>query len=220
MPEAIINGPAGRIECRFKPAGHPDAPIALILHPEPDKGGTMNNRVTFALYNLFREHGFSVMRFNFRGVGRSEGEYDNGDGELADAATVMDWLQSQNPAAKFSWVAGFSFGSWIGMQLMMRRPEIRGFIAVTPPAKTREFTFLAPCPASGLIIHGSRDQVVPVKDVQHLRSKIAIQRGFDIKTDVVPGADHFYTNKLEQLTKRISKYLDEALANMGPDPFD
>ena len=126
MPEVIINGPEGRLECRYMPAEAADAPTALILHPEPDKGGTMNNRVTYALYQHFQSRGFAVMRFNFRGVGRSQGTYDSGDGELSDAATAMDWLQSQKPASSQCWIAGFSFGSWIGMQLMMRRPEIQG----------------------------------------------------------------------------------------------
>ena len=98
MPEVIINGPEGRLECRYMPGNQPDAPTAIILHPEPNKRGTMNNRVTFALYKLFQARGFSVLRFNFRGVGKSQGSYDNGEGELADAATAMDWLQNQNPA--------------------------------------------------------------------------------------------------------------------------
>ena len=72
MPEVIINGPEGRLECRYMPAEAPDAPTALILHPEPDKGGTMNNRVTYALYKHFQARGFAVMRFNFRGVGTAK----------------------------------------------------------------------------------------------------------------------------------------------------
>ena len=124
------------------PGNQPDAPTAIILHPEPNKRGTMNNRITFALYKLFQARGFSVLRFNFRGVGKSQGTYDNGEGELADAATAMDWLQNQHPASSECWIAGFSFGSWIGMQLMMRRPEITGFISISPPASTHDFTFL------------------------------------------------------------------------------
>ena len=156
MPEVIINGPEGRLECRYMPGNQPDAPTAIILHPEPNKRGTMNNRVTFALYKLFQARGFSVLRFNFRGVGKSQGSYDNGEGELADAATAMDWLQSQNPSSTECWIAGFSFGSWIGMQLMMLRPEITGFISISPPASTHDFTFLAPCPVSGLIVQGGK----------------------------------------------------------------
>ena len=106
MPEYIINGPEGRLECRYMPGASNDAPTALVLHPEPNKKGTMNNRVTFATYKLFQKRGFSVMRFNFRGVGRSVGTFDNGEGELADAASAMDWLQSQNPTSNTSWISG------------------------------------------------------------------------------------------------------------------
>jgi alpha/beta superfamily hydrolase len=95
MPEVIINGPDGRLECRYMPSDLPDAPTALILHPEPDKGGTMNNRVTYALYKHFQARGFAVMRFNFRGVGRSQGEYDNGlaTGTKPSIARMLDrWV--------------------------------------------------------------------------------------------------------------------------------
>ena len=194
--------------CRPSP---PDAPTALILHPEPDKGGTMNNRVTYALYQHFQSRGFAVMRFNFRGVGRSQGTYDSGEGELSDAATAMDWLQSQTPGSSQCWIAGFSFGSWIGMQLMMRRPEIQGFISVTPPAATHDFTFLAPCPASGLIIHGEEDMAVPPETVHKLVERLSIQKGVEIKVDIVPGANHFFTEHLEQLMERVSAYLDDSL---------
>jgi alpha/beta superfamily hydrolase len=90
--------------------------------------------------------GFTVLRFNFRGVGRSQGEYDQGIGELSDAASALDYLQAMNTNAKHCWVAGFSFGAWIGMQLLMRRPEITGFVSVSPPANMYDFSFLAPCP--------------------------------------------------------------------------
>jgi len=104
MPEVIFPGPDGRLEGRY--------------HPH------------YAFYNM----GFTVLRFNFRGVGRSQGEYDQGVGELSDAASALDYLQAMNPNAKHCWVAGFSFGAWIGMQLLMRRPEISGFISAAPPA--------------------------------------------------------------------------------------
>ena len=124
MPEVILNGPHGRIECRYHSGPSPDSPIALILHPEPNQGGSMNNKVSYGMYHEFRNRGFSVLRFNFRGVGRSEGVYEGGESELADAAAVLDWIQSQNIHSRYTFIAGFSFGSWVGMQLMMRRPEI------------------------------------------------------------------------------------------------
>ena len=173
MPEVIINGPEGRIECMYSQGKESGCPVALILHPEPYQGGSMNNKVTYSLYQEFKNRGFSVLRFNFRGVGKSQGSFDNGEGELADAAAVLDWLQSQNLYSKFTFIAGFSFGSWIGMQLMMRRPEISGFICVSPPADKFDFAFLAPCPASGLIVHGRDNNRVPFENIQSIVDRIS-----------------------------------------------
>jgi alpha/beta superfamily hydrolase len=213
MPEVIINGPEGRLECRYLPGASPEAPTALILHPEPNKNGTMNNRVTFALYKLFQARGFAVMRFNFRGVGRSQGSYDQGEGELADAATAMDWLQSQHPASNICWIAGFSFGAWIGMQLMMRRPEITGFVSISPPANTHDFAFLAPCPVSGVIVHGSANDTVPAERVHQLVDRVSKQKGVSLDIRLVDGANHFFSAHLDEAMAEVSSYLDAALAN-------
>ena len=126
MPEVIFTGPAGRLEGRYHPARQKNAPIAIILHPHPQFGGTMNNQIVYQLFYMFAKRGFAALRFNFRGVGRSQGEFDHGIGELSDAAAALDWVQSINPEAADCWVAGFSFGAWIGMQLLMRRPGDRG----------------------------------------------------------------------------------------------
>ncbi|RMF11106.1 MAG: alpha/beta fold hydrolase, partial [Alphaproteobacteria bacterium] len=128
MPDVIFQGSEGRIEGRYQPGKGENPPIALILHPHPQHGGTMNNKLVYYLFHSFARRGFSVLRFNFRGVGRSEGSFDNGIGELDDAAAALDWLQAINRDAPQCWVAGFSFGAWISMQLLMRRPEICGFI--------------------------------------------------------------------------------------------
>lgn len=218
MPEVIINGPEGRLECKYMPGATAEAPTALILHPEPNKNGTMNNRVTYAMYRLFQERGFAVMRFNFRGVGRSQGVYDQGDGELSDAATAMDWLQSQFPASSSCWIAGFSFGSWIGMQLMMRRPEINGFISVSPPAGTHDFSFLAPCPASGLIVQGGANEMVPSERVTALVEKISKQKGVEIDIAEIEGANHFFSSHLDEAMTAIDQYLEANLRPTEPEP--
>ncbi|MDM7459048.1 MAG: alpha/beta hydrolase [Paracoccus sp. (in: a-proteobacteria)] len=193
MPELIFPGPEGRLEGRYHPQpGKPDAPIAIVLHPHPQYGGTMNNRVVYNLHYAFHRLGFTVMRFNFRGVGRSQGEFDQGIGELSDAASALDYLQSMNPNSKHCWVAGFSFGAWIGMQLLMRRPEITGFISVAPPANMYDFSFLAPCPSSGLIVNGTADRVAPPKDTQNLVAKLREQKGITITHEEIDGADHFF----------------------------
>ncbi len=149
MPEVIFTGPAGRIEGRYHPARQKNAPIAIILHPHPQFGGTMNHPIIYQMYYAFVHRGFSALRFNFRGVGRSQGSFDHGTGELSDAAAALDWAQTINPEAKSCWIAGFSFGAWIGMQLLMRRPEIEGFISICPPANLYDFSFLGALPIFG-----------------------------------------------------------------------
>ncbi|HZP20958.1 MAG TPA: alpha/beta hydrolase [Bauldia sp.] len=212
MPEVIFTGPAGRIEGRFQPAKKRNGPIAIILHPHPQFGGTMNNQVVYRLFYMFSKRGFAVLRFNFRGVGRSQGEFDHGSGELSDAAAALDWVQSVHPDARSCWVAGFSFGAWIGMQLLMRRPEVEGFISIAPPANLHDFTFLAPCPSSGLIIHGDQDKVVPQKDVQALVDKLKTQKGIKIDQAIVRGANHFFENSVDELMDICSDYVDRRLA--------
>jgi alpha/beta superfamily hydrolase len=207
MPDVMFNGPEGRLEGRYHHSPHPRAPVAVVLHPHPQHGGTMNNKVVYHLFHTFRRQGFSVLRFNFRGVGRSQGRFDHGPGELSDAAAALDWLQSYNMNASGCWVCGFSFGTWIAMQLLMRRPEISAFVAVAPPANHYDFTFLAPCPASGLILHGSEDQVVPESSVAKLASKLSSQRQISIDYRTIPGAGHLFEKEIPLLCDQIDTYL-------------
>ena len=211
MPEVIINGPEGRIEGRYHHNPVAGAPIAVLLHPHPLHGGTMNNRVVLNMFHAFTRRGFSVLRFNFRGVGRSQGRFARGEGELADAAAALDWLQAVNPSAPVAWVGGFSFGAWIGMQLLMRRPEINGFISVAPPANTYDFTFLAPCPSSGLIVHGDADEIVPRADVKKLVDRLSNQRGITIDFRSIGGANHVFQDRIPELVEHVETYLEHAL---------
>jgi uncharacterized protein len=203
MPEVIFPGPDGRLEGRYHPQKNKDAPIAIILHPHPQYGGTMNNKVVYNLHYTFFNMGFTCLRFNFRGVGRSQGEFDQGIGELSDAASALDYLQALNPNSKFCWVAGFS--------LLMRRPEIAGFISVAPPANQYDFTFLAPCPSSGLIINGSADRVVPPADVAGLADKLKMQKGITITHKVIEGAGHFFDPGMDELIGDVDAYVRRRL---------
>lgn len=211
MPEVIINGPEGRLEGRYHHSPQPNAPIALVLHPHPRHGGTMNNKIVYNLFHAFAKRGFSVLRFNFRGIGRSEGTYDNGLGELSDAASALDWMQSHNRDASCCWIGGFSFGAWISMQLLMRRPEIAGFISVAPPANVFDFAFLAPCPSSGLVVQGTSDEQVPEPEVAKLVERLTAQRGIAIDYHRVEGANHFFTDRIDELNVAVGSYLDRVL---------
>jgi uncharacterized protein len=209
MPEIIINGPAGRLEARYSHSKTPNAPLALILHPNPDRGGTMNHKIPVSTYQAFVAHGFSTLRFNFRGVGQSQGIYDKGEGELSDAAAALDWMQALNPNAPYVWISGFNFGAWIGMQLLMRRPEIKGFVSICPPANEIDFSFLAPCPQSGLIIQGNKDNIVPEASVEKLVQKLNAQKGIEVDYRVVDGANHFFNEHTDIMVDHIHDYLNK-----------
>jgi alpha/beta superfamily hydrolase len=211
MPEVIFNGPEGRLEGRYHPGKSNNAPVAVILHPHPQFGGTMNNKVVYQMFHAFVRRGYSVLRFNFRGVGRSQGEHDAGIGELSDAAAALDWIQTYNPDAPNCWVAGFSFGAWIGMQLLMRRPEIQGFISISPPANMYDFNFLAPCPSSGIIIQGTSDDVVDESATAKLAEKLQAQKAIEVEYAKISGASHFYESHMDKMTKTVEDYLDKRL---------
>ncbi len=212
MPEVNFNGPEGRLEGRYHHGTDPASGIALVLHPHPQHGGSMNNKVVYTMFHAFVRMGFSVLRFNFRGVGRSQGEYDQGQGELSDAASALDWLHSYNPNAPAVWIGGFSFGAWIAMQLLMRRPEIDGFITVAPPASLYDFSFLAPCPVSGQVVYGDKDTIVEEEAVHKLIEKLSSQRGVEIDYHLVEGADHFFNNHLETISGHLTDYVSARVA--------
>jgi len=209
MSEIVIPGPEGRLEAIYNKGSETTSPLCLVLHPHPRQGGTMNNKLVYNTYQAFKKSNFSTLRFNFRGVGKSLGTYDNGVGELTDAAAALDWLQSENPAARATWIAGFSFGAWLALQLLMRRPEISNFVAISPPASLYDFSFLAPCPASGLIIQGTEDKIVQEEFVKELFEKLNKQKNIDIDYKKIIGADHFFAKNLDDIQKKIKKYIDK-----------
>jgi alpha/beta superfamily hydrolase len=212
MPEVIFTGPAGRLEGRYQPSKKKGAPIAVILHPHPQLGGTMNNQIVYNLFYTFTNRGFATLRFNFRGVGRSQGAFDHGQGELSDAAAALDWLQAMNPDARTCWIAGVSFGCWIGMQLLMRRPEISGWVSVAPPANHYDFGFLAPCPCGGLMIVGDSDDLVPEPAVHKLVDKLNTQKGVKVDYRVFPKADHVFAAHADNVAEAVEDHVGKVLA--------
>lgn len=213
MPEVIISGPAGRIEGRYHQNPNPKAPVALVLHPHPLHGGTMNNKLTYHLYKSFVANGFSVLRINFRGVGRSEGKFDNGIGELLDATAAANWLHDQNMEATEYWIAGFSFGSWIALQLVMRRPEFENYILVAPPATKYDFNFIVPCTSAGLVIQGNKDEITKEADSVKLAEKLSARDGAVVTYQMVHGADHFFSGHLKEFEEIVDSHIKNRLVN-------
>tara|TARA_Y100000590_G_scaffold178419_1_gene203575 strand:+ start:410 stop:1066 length:657 start_codon:yes stop_codon:yes gene_type:complete len=207
--EVFIPGPSGRLEGKYFKNNKQGSPIAIVLHPHPQYGGTMNNKIVQETYNIFVKNGFSVLRVNFRGVERSEGTFDNGQGELSDAAAALDWVERENQDYSQCWVSGFSFGSLICMQLIMRRPEVTKFVCISPQPNVYDFTFLAPCPTSGQIIFGENDELVPKTSIEDLRNRLKNQKNVDVNFTLIKGANHFFKNKEEDFKNSINKYIEE-----------
>ena len=207
--EIFIPGPSGRLEGKYFKNNKAGSPVAIVLQPHPQYGGTMNNRIVQETYNVFIKNGFSVLRFNFRGVGKSEGTFDNGQGELSDAAAALDWIERENQDYGQCWIAGFSFGSLICMQLIMRRPEVTKFVAISPQPNVYDFTFLAPCPTSGQIVFSEKDELVSKESINELRNRLNTQKGIDVNFSEIKNSNHFFKNKEEELKITIDKYIKE-----------
>ena len=210
--EVFIPGPAGRLEAKYYKSKKHTSPICLILHPHPQYGGTMNNNVVVDTFHNFMENGFSVCRVNFRGVGKSDGEFDNGQGELADAAAALDWLEKENFDNSQCWISGFSFGSLIAMQLLMRRPEINRFVAISPQPNIYDLSFLTPCPASGIIISGKNDELVPFENINDMNKRLSAQKGIKVEFNIIPDANHFFSKANKKLIKSLNKYIKKETA--------
>ncbi|CAK0766702.1 Alpha/beta hydrolase [Azospirillaceae bacterium] len=228
MPDVMIPGPAGPLEGRFTRAANPRAPIALALHPHPLYGGTMNNKVTYALFQTLSRHGCATLRFNFRGVGRSAGLYDQGVGETEDACAALDWLRATQPEASDCWIAGFSFGSWIGLRLWRQDQRIKHVIAVAPPASMFDFDFLnAPSSASNatrcgsaLFLQGSRDDLAPEpastalveRFTRAYASKDALlENRLNVNYHIVENADHFFSEHMDDLKRSLDAHIGKHL---------
>ncbi len=190
MPEVIFPGPEGRLEGRFHPGTRPRAPVAMILHSHPQAGGTMNNKIVQLLYQTYVKRGFATLRFNFRGVGKSQGTFDNGIGELSDAASALDWVQQIHPGSRDD----------LGCRCQLRRLD-RHAAADAPPGdhaassrsrRRRTCTISAsshPAPHRASSSRAKADEVVTPGAVQKLVDKLRTQRHITIHHDTDPGRE-------------------------------
>jgi uncharacterized protein len=171
MPEVIFTGPAGRIEGRYHPARQKNAPIAIVLHPHPQFGGTMNHPIVYQLYYAFVHRNFSVLRFNFRGVGRSVGTWDDGRGEMDDYRAAVEFVSHAYPGLEI-WAAGFSFGSYIAMTAGSRDDRICAMIAIAPPVNKYDFAHVTLSTKPKFIVHGLQDELIPLKSVREFYARL------------------------------------------------
>ena len=141
MVDLIISGEAGKLHAVYHKSANEAAPLAVVLSGNPRNKCHMNDRVSYAMFRAFMDIGFSVVRFNYRGVGDSEGTIGTTAENMLDIATVIDWIQNHNEDSDKIWLAGHQLGAWYVLQAMMRRPEISGFALVSPDASVSDFAF-------------------------------------------------------------------------------
>ncbi len=202
-----IAGPAGDLELAID-AGHDPIASLLVCHPHPLGGGSMNNKVVTSLLRAGREQGLATVRFNFRGVGASQGLHDHGRGEQADLRCVLSHMQSLGLPLSL-WLAGFSFGSFIAASVAATTLvpwRLQGLLLVAPPVHNYPFAALA-LPTPTWVVQGDSDELVAVDEVRAWVAQTpAVQR-----LDVVPACGHFFHGHLEQLRSFMTAAVHELL---------
>ena len=193
----LLAGPAGRIEAAFD-APDADVParplLAIVCHPLPTEGGSMHNKVVTMTARALRESGVTTLRFNFRGVGQSEGSFDDGTGELDDLRAVAAWAREQHPDMAL-WLAGFSFGSWVALRAAAEL-QAKALISIAPPVgRSWDFDAIQMPDIPWLVIQGDADEVVDAEAVYAWLDTLQQQP----ELVRMPDASHFFHRKLMDL---------------------
>ena len=201
----FLAGPAGRLEALLWTSPSPDPPlVAVVCHPHPLFGGTMHNKVVFQTAKALHRFGIPVLRFNFRGVGLSEGVHDKGHGEQDDVRAALDYLAAEFPGRPIL-VAGFSFGSWVGLRVGCEDKRAAELIGLGLPVNHSGFEYLHTCAKAKLIVQGGNDK---------FGSRERLETVFAAMSDpkrlvVIEGADHFFVGQLNQVGTAIDAWLAE-----------
>ena len=201
----FIPAPHGHLEAIYRPKTNQAVSVALVLHPHPQHGGTMHNKVVFRAAKALQESGFETLRFNFRGVGQSTGQFDEERGESDDARIALDYLLGEQPQAREVLVAGFSFGSIIGLRIGCDDPRVQKLIAIGAPARMSNLDFLRECTKPKLFIHGAEDVIAPPAPLEEFLS--TLPANCDYKLVKINGAGHFFDDQAEGLMRAIKNFV-------------
>lgn len=206
----VMIGEAGNLEgvLRHKPTQLNPKALAVLCHPHPLYGGTMNNKVVTTVAKAFATLEIPSLRFNYRGVEKSEGEFDNAVGEVADANTALNWLQNKYGIKIPVVIAGFSFGSYIVYQLIQKR-NFAAFILLAPAVNHYEFLYVMP-DIPGIIIQPEADEVVPAQLVAQWVNQLKAFKK-NVEWISFPEASHFFHGQLNKLESVVSTFLKEKL---------
>lgn len=201
----FIPAPHGRLEAIYRPKNNQAERVALVLHPHPLHGGTMHNKVVFRAAKALNECGFETLRFNFRGVGHSTGEYDEGRGECDDARAALDYLLESQPHAREVIVAGFSFGSIVGLKVGCSDERVNKLIAIGAPERMSNLDFLGRCEKPKLFIHGVEDDIAPLAPLEEFLATLPADNGFQLVR--IEGAGHFFDDHAVELMQAIKNFV-------------
>jgi alpha/beta superfamily hydrolase len=195
----------GRLEAILKdPRQQPAQGVALVLHPHPLGGGTMHNKVVFRAAAALNDAGLITLRINFRGVGQSTGQHDEGRGERDDVSAGLDYL-SANYSDQEITLCGFSFGSRVGLEVGVDDPRVDRMIAIGAPVDKYDFSFLETCRKPILFVHGEHDEYGNVDKLRALAERIAPNAPVEVR--VIAGAGHFFDNQLDELKAAIIDWM-------------
>lgn len=205
----FLAGPAGRLEAiLWSPSAGSPAMAALVCHPHPLFGGTMHNKVVYQAAKSLDALGLAVLRFNFRGTGLSEGKHDRGEGERGDVRAALDFLAAEFPNIPLL-VAGFSFGSWVGLRAGCEDDRVTSLIGLGAPVNNADFSYLTRCAKPKLFVHGSNDMYGAV---DKLKAVVAAVPG-ENKIVIVEDADHFFVGKLDQVDAAITNWMSDRISD-------
>ena len=209
MVDVIIGGESGNLHAVYHKSEDESAPLAVVLSGSPRQKYHMNDRVSYALFRAFSDIGFSVVRFDYRGVNDSEGSIGTTNDNVLDIATVIDWIQNKNEDSDKIWLAGHQLGAWYVLQAMMRRPEVSGFVLVSPDPSVSDFGFLSPRPNRGLLLQGTNEGDEAIVFGTHLTQILKKQAQISLETIRVKNADANYSQSadLSQMYKDVKAYV-------------
>ncbi len=209
----FLDGPTGRLEALLNAGADNATHAAVVCHPHPLFGGTLHNKVVFHTMKALNSLGFPVLRFNFRGTGLSQGEHDQGDGEVDDVRSALDWLDAEYHLPML--FAGFSFGAAVGLRAACADSRVRAVIGVGTPVgpvaadsevpRTYTFEFLQDCMKPKLFVSGARDQFGPRAKLDALVASAPEPK----KLVMIEGADHFFEGRLRELREAIETWVRE-----------
>jgi alpha/beta superfamily hydrolase len=196
----LLDGPAGKLEALLEePEAADPRAAALVCHPHPLFGGTMHNKVVYRVARALRNSGYVVLRFHFRGVGKSEGRHDRGVGEIEDARVALDWLRHRYLGLPYT-LAGFSFGARVALTLGCGLPDAARLISLGFPAKRDPAGSLAQCTVPKIFIQSTHDEYGPPPEMEAFYAQVAEPK----RLIWVEAEDHFFAGGLDELERQIA----------------